>query len=111
MDDDKPITAKVTDAVVKAADSIKKAFEEFPAPTAKVTPVVFPSNDGFISDGLSLPLGITATQIKRTTPKAAKNPVKKANKYAATKLRKPVKKPTKTSAKKTAIRKSKKNRL
>jgi hypothetical protein len=95
MNDDTPITKKVSDAVTKAADTVKHAVEDFADAAAKAPQPAYMSDDGVTVDVAAMPVFARPRPKKRTRPgKTAKKPAKKT-----------------VAKKKTAKKKSKKKRL
>jgi|SRR5450631_89945 hypothetical protein len=104
MDNDKPTIEKVTEAITKAANTVKHAVEDFTETTNKVGLSPF-TPSGFLSDEPMMPLYVMPSPIKRGPLKPGKRLTKKPKQYAAPKLRKPAKKRSKISAKNTSKKK------
>jgi hypothetical protein len=69
MDDDKPITEKVTEAITKAADTVKHAVEDFADAAAKAPQPAYMSDDGVMLDAVAVPVLVRPSPKKRIRPK------------------------------------------
>jgi hypothetical protein len=95
MNDDKPITEKVSDAITKATDTIKHAVEDLADAAAKAPQPAYMSDDGVTVDVAAMPVFVRPRPKKRARQrKTAKKPAKKI-----------------AAKKKTNKKKSKKKRL
>ncbi|HEY5260272.1 MAG TPA: hypothetical protein VIJ46_06450 [Rhabdochlamydiaceae bacterium] len=101
MNSRKPITEKVTDAITKAADTVKHAVEDFADAAAKAPdPMFLPNNDPFLGSPME-PMLIPPVPSKRAVRKRTKPRKKKAKKAAQKKIiKKAVRKSKKKSTKK-----------